>query len=64
MFTKKSGLTNVDFNNIDTSKVKYMNNMFAYCSNLRTIKARSQTDIDTIKTNNTRVNSSVKFEIA
>lgn len=57
-------LTSLDLSNFNTSKVTDMDSMFCGCSNLQTVKARSQTDIDKLKTKSTKVDSSVKFEIA
>ena len=57
-------LTSLDLSSFNTSKVTDMEDMFGCCSNLQTIKARSQTDIDKLKTKSTKVDSSVKFEIA
>ena len=64
MFYDCSKLTSLNLSNFNTSKVTDMEGMFGCCSNLQTIKVRSQTDIDKLKANNTKVNSSVKFEIA
>ena len=64
MFYNCPNLTSLDLNSFDTSKVTDMEDMFGCCSNLQTIKARSQTDIDKLKTKSTKVDSSVKFEIA
>lgn len=64
MFYCCSKLTSLDLSSFNTSKVTDMEDMFGRCSNLQTIKARSQTDIDKLKTKSTKVDSSVKFEIA
>ena len=64
MFYCCSKLTSLDLSGFNTSKVTDMEDMFGRCSNLQTIKARSQTDIDKLKTKSTKVDSSVKFEIA
>ena len=64
MFFECSSLTSLDLSSFDTSDVTNMSNMFSNCYSLRTIKARSQKDIDKLKANNTKVDSSVKFEIA
>lgn len=64
MFYGCRNLQEVDLSDLDTSNVTDMEGMFGCCSNLQTIKVRSQTDIDKLKANNTKVNSSVKFEIA
>lgn len=63
-FMNCTNLVSLDLSSFDTSKVTDMNGMFKGCSSLKTVKARSQTDIDKLKTKNTEVNSSVKFEIA
>lgn len=64
MFYYCSKLTSLDLSSFNTSKVTDMEDMFGCCSNLQTIKACSQTDIDKLKTKSTKVDSSVKFEIA
>lgn len=64
MFYGCSKLTSLNLSSFDTSDVTNMSNMFSNCYSLRTIKARSQKDIDKLKANNTKVDSSVKFEIA
>ena len=63
MFRLCSNLTSLDLSSFDTSKVTDMSGMFEDCY-LRTIKARSQKDVDNFKTKNTWADSSVKFEIA
>ena len=64
MFFSCTNLTSLALSSFDASKVTDMEDMFGCCSNLQTIKARSQTDIDKLKTKSTKVDSSVKFEIA
>ena len=63
MFRLCQSLKSLDLSSFDTSNVTDMFGMFEDCY-LRTIKARSQTDINNFKTKNTSVNSSVRFEIA
>ena len=63
MFYGCSKLTSLNLSGFNTSNVSNMINMLDNCSRLRTIKVRSQTDIDKLKANNTKVDSSVKFEI-
>lgn len=64
MFNDCRNLTTLDLSHFDTSNDTDMECMFENCNSLRTIKVRSQTDIDKLKANNTKVDSSVKFEIA
>lgn len=64
MFSNCRNLTTLDLSHFDTSNDTDMECMFENCNSLRTIKVRSQTDIDKLKANNTKVDSSVKFEIA
>ena len=66
MFHGCSNLETLDLSNFDTSKIGNpngnMTGMFGSCYNLKSVKARSQTDIDNFKTKNTQY-WTTKFEI-
>lgn len=57
MFCGCSNLETLDLSNFDTTKIGNptgnMTDMFQSCYNLKSVKARSQTDIDNFKTKNT-----------
>lgn len=68
MFYECKNLEKLDLSHFDTSQIGNpkgnMDEMFYWCINLKSIKARSQTDIDNFKTKNTWIEGNTKFEIA
>ena len=67
MFYECKNLEKLDLSHFDTSQIGNpkgnMDKMFYWCINLKSIKARSQTDIDNFKTKNTWIEGNTKFEI-
>lgn len=67
MFSVCSNLTKLDLSSFDTSNVRTCEGMFDDCLKLKTVKARSQKDVDFFTSRSMvgpRVDPSVKFEIA
>ena len=67
MFSGCSNLTSLDLSSFDTSNVHICEGMFDDCLKLKTVKARSQKDVDFFTSPSLvgpRVDPSVKFEIA
>lgn len=64
MFREMTNLEYLNLSSFNTSKVTDMTSMFLGSNNLKSVKIRSQTDIDNFKTKNAYALPSVKFEIA
>ena len=63
MFNSMDKIETLDLSNFDTSKVTNMSDMFLQCYHLKTVKVRSKSDLDNIKTKATQTPTKVMFEI-
>lgn len=63
MFMSMNNVEMLDLSSFDTSNVTNMSEMFFQCFLLKTVKVRSKSDLDNIKTKATQTPTKVMFEI-